>query len=291
MKLKYIVKNNDNYQTINQILQSEFNISTRLFSKLTKNNLVLLNNSIVDTRKSIKSGDVITINLNSFEDNSNIVPIKMNLDIIYEDKWLLIINKPAGMPIHPSPNNFNNTLSNGIKYYFDSINLQKKIRPVNRLDINTSGLVVFAKCEYIHYTLSKQMETNNFKKKYYALVNGFLENKSGTINLPISRKPNSIIERCINNNGQKAITDYKVLKEFNTYSLIECTLQTGRTHQIRVHMKSIGHPILGDTLYGTSSNLINRQALHSYYISFVHPVTKKVLTFKTDIPKDFKILK
>ena len=289
MKLKYIVKKSDKNKTINKIISTEFNLSTRLLNKLIKNKLIYNNNSIVDTRSLANVNDLITIDLGIKEDNSNIVPNKMNLDIIYEDEWLLVINKPTGIPVHPSILHYEDSLSNGVKYHFDKIGLNKKIRPVNRLDLNTSGIVVFAKCEYIQEELSNQMSNNTFEKIYLCLVEGFLQNKQGTINLPIARKEGSIIEREINCSGKPSITHYKVLKEFKNYSLIECKLETGRTHQIRVHMKAIGHPLIGDTLYGNSSTLINRQALHSYKTSFIHPITKKYIEFIANIPNDFKI--
>ena len=214
----------------------------------------------------------------------------MNLDIVFEDEWILIINKPAGLATHPSILHFSNSLCNGVRFYFDSIGLKKKVRPVNRLDLNTSGLVIFAKCEYIQECLISQMKINLFKKEYLAICNGIFENKSGTINLPISRKENSIIERCVSEDGQTSITNYKVLKEFNTYSLVKCSLETGRTHQIRVHMSAIGHPLIGDSLYGNASNLISRQALHCYRLCFLHPILKNNLEFDSNLPDDFKSL-
>ena len=244
MEIKYIIKENDNYKTINSVLSSEFSISNRLRIKLIKNNCVLLNNSICDTRSTVKTNDIVSINFDYEEDNSNIVPKKMNLDICYEDKWLIVVNKPAGIAVHPSILHYEDSLSSGIKFYFDAITLKKKIRPVNRLDKNTSGLVVLAKCEYIQECLSNQMKNNQFKKEYLALTNGIFDKKQGTIDLPIARKENSIIERCINKNGQTSITHYEVLKEYDNYSLVKCLLQTGRTHQIRLHMKAINHPLL-----------------------------------------------
>lgn len=289
MELSYDVKLEDTYQNIDEILINYFNISTRLRSKLIKNNLIYKNGISADTRSSIAVGDLITINLSFPEDNSNIVPTKMDLDIIYEDNWLIVVNKPAGIAIHPSLLHYNNSLSNGIRYYFDTINLKKKIRPVNRLDFNTSGLVIFAKCEYIHECFSKQMQDGTFEKEYLCIVSGILDKNEGIINLPIARKKGSIIERCVDEKGQKAITIYKVENTFENYSLVHCKLKTGRTHQIRVHMQAIHHPIVGDTLYGCPSNLINRQALHSYKISCIHPVTKEALHFEASLPKDMKI--
>lgn len=285
MELEYLVKNNK-YKNINEILSLEFKISTRLKNKLIKKNMLFLNNTTCDTRAPVKIGDKLIIDFNYEEENSNIVPNGMDLDIIYEDEWLLIVNKPSGITIHPSILHFNNSLSNGIRFYFDKIGLKKKIRPVNRLDKDTSGLVIFAKCEYIQECLSLQMQEGILKKEYLCLVSGTINQKSGTINLPIARKEGSIMERCIDEKGKQAITHYKVIKEFKNYSLVECRLETGRTHQIRLHMASIGHPLLGDTLYGTSSSLISRQALHSYKIKFIHPITKKEIELIAKLPQD-----
>lgn len=289
MKLEYKVTTN-NYKTINQILVNEFNISTRLLNKLIRNKRIYKNNILADTREFVKINDLISVDFNYAEDNSNIIPTKMDLSILYEDEWLLILNKPANIAIHPSVAHYESSLSNGIKYYFDNINLKKKIRPVNRLDKNTSGIVVFAKCEYIQEHLIRQMQSNEFKKQYLCVVDGFLSEKQGTINLPIARKDNSIIERCVNPNGQTSITDYIVIQEFKSYSLVKCLLRTGRTHQIRVHFSYIGHSLIGDTLYGKPSSLINRQALHSYKLEFIHPVTKELMSFTADLPKNFKNL-
>ena len=194
------------------------------------------------------------------------------------------------MPIHPSMDHFEDSLSNGVRFYFDKIGLKKKIRPVNRLDKDTSGLVVFAKNEYVQECLVRQMKTNEFKKEYITICSGIFEEKAGTINAHISRKPNSIIERCISENGELAITHYEVIKELDSYSVVKCILKTGRTHQIRVHMCHIGHPILGDTLYSLPSPLISRQALHAYKITFIHPITKQETTFVSNLPKDMKQL-
>ena len=290
MELTYLVKKDNIYKNINEILSLEFKLSARLTSKLIRNKKIYKNNFIVDTRDSIAFGDTIIINLDLFEDNSNIIPLKMNLDILYEDEWFLVVNKPAGIAIHPSVTHYNNSLSNGIKYYFDLINLHKKIRPVNRLDFDTSGLVIFAKCEYIQEMFSRQMANGDFKKYYLCIVDGTLSKKSGIIDLPIARKKDSIIERCISVDGQTSITNYRVLKESHNISLIQCNLETGRTHQIRVHMQALGHPIIGDTLYGNKSSLINRQALHSYKIECIHPVTYKKIEFLSELPKDMQIL-
>lgn len=232
-----------------------------------------------------QNGDIIMVNLDFEEKSENIVPTQMKLDIVFEDDSLLILNKPCGIAVHPSHSHYEDSLSNGVKFYFNKIGLNRKIRPVNRLDFNTSGLIIFAKNEYVQESLIKQMNNNTFVKEYIAIVSGHFDKPSGTINLPIARKHNSIIERCVSyNNGQEAITDYCVLHDFNDYSIVKCSLKTGRTHQIRVHMSAIGHPLLGDSLYGVSSPLIDRQALHSYRICFVHPISHENLEFISKCP-------
>lgn len=278
MILTYKVKNEN--LTINYILKNKLSISTRLLSKLIKNKLIFRNSKLCDTRDLTNVGDIISVDLNYVEDNSNIVPKKMSLDIIYEDEGFIVLNKPPGIAVHPSLQHFSDSLSNGLKFYFDTINLHKKIRPVNRLDLNTSGLIVFAKNEYIQECLIRQMTNKIFKKEYLAVVTGILDEKKGVINKPISRKTNSIIERCISSDGKKAITKFEVLKEFKDYSLVKCILETGRTHQIRVHFASIGHPLIGDSLYGKSSNLINGHALLCYKLSFVNPINQKPVNFE-----------
>ena len=280
MILEYTVIEKDNGLSINEIIKREFGLSTRLFNKLLKNNLILLNDVPVDTRKKASLNDKIIIDLNYNETSDNIVPIKMDLDIIYEDECMLVLNKPAHMPVHPSLNHYEDSLSNGVRYYFDLINLHKKIRPVNRLDLDTSGIVIFAKNEYVQENFIRQMANNTFSKEYLAIVVGTLDEKSGVLDYKIDRKLPSIIERHVSDEGQTSITKYKVLKEKNDLSLVRCTLLTGRTHQIRVHFAYINHPVLGDTLYGNPSNLIDRQALHSYKVSFNHPISSELLTFE-----------
>ena len=286
MELKY---KNCKYNTLRQVLVQEFGLSSRLITKLKKNNSILLNNKSTYLDQNLKINDLITVNIDFDEDNSNIVPTKMDLKILFEDSYMLIIDKPAGIPVHPSMEHYKDSLSNGVKYYFDIIDLHRKIRIVNRLDRNTSGIVIFAKNEYIQECLIKQMQKEVFQKKYIAFCEGIFDNTSGIINASIARKEKSIIERCVNSNGQEAITKFKVLGTKDNISKIEIELLTGRTHQIRVHMAYIGHPIIGDTLYGNSSNLINRQALHAYKVRFKHPITNKEIIITSPLPTDFNI--
>ena len=294
MILEYIVKDNK-YANIKQIAKEYFSMSERLIIKLKNKKLIFKNNETAFINESVKINDKISFNLDYKEDNDNIVPTRMDLEILFEDEALLIINKPPFTPIHPSSSHFSDSLSNAVKY-FDKIGLNKKIRPVNRLDKDTSGIVIFAKNEYIQECLIKQMKQNTFEKFYLAITEGNFLNKEGIINAPISRKVNSIIEREINENGQNAITHFKVIKEFSNslnptkevYSLVEFKLETGRTHQIRVHSAYIKHPLLGDTLYNRPSPLIKRQALHCYKLNFIHPITKENIEIISNLPNDIK---
>lgn len=288
MILKYINKNNK-FNNIKEVAKSYFNMSDKLIVKLKNKQKIFLNGKTTYITQHISDEDIIEFNLEYDEESENIIPTKLELDIIFEDDCFLIVNKPSNTPVHPSINHYTDSLANGVKYYFDSIHLNKKIRPVNRLDKDTSGLVVFAKNEYIQENLIKQMKTNDFNKEYIAVLNGKLPEQEGIINLPISRKEESIIEREVNfEKGQEAITYYKVLFEEGDLSLVKFKLKTGRTHQIRVHSKYMNAPILGDTLYDKKSNLINRQALHAFKIEFIHPILKNKMSFETPIPKDIQ---
>ena len=288
MELKYVVKNSPNYTNVRQVLKNEFNMSNRLIAKLKKNKLIYLNNEKTYLDKSISVGDIIKCNIDFNETSQNIVATKIDLKIIYEDDCLLVVDKPSNMAVHPSILHYENSLSNGVKYYFESIGLNKKIRPVNRLDRDTTGIVLFAKNEYIQECLIKQMVNNSFYKEYIAILDGILKNQKGIINAPIGRKDGSIIERCIDENGIRAISHYEVIDIKNNLSLVKFILETGRTHQIRLHSKHIGHSIIGDTLYGKESKLISRQALHCHKISFIHPITKNKINIVAPIPKDMK---
>ena len=291
MNFKYIV-NSDKYSNVKELLKVKFKFSERMIIKLKKEKRIFLNNSPVYISAPLNIHDVIQIDMDFVETADNIQPTQMNLKIIYEDEYLLHLNKPAGLPIHPSANHFSDSLSNGVKYYFDTKNLAIKLRPVNRLDKDTSGIVIFAKHPYIQECLINQMKNKKFCKNYLALVSGIFSPQNGTINAPITRKDNSIIERTIDLSStldkEQAITHYKTLEILKNASLVEFTLETGRTHQIRVHSKFMNCPLIGDTLYGNPSTLISHQALHAYKISFYHPITNEFLEFTTQMPEDFK---
>lgn len=289
MNLLYTKKKSDYYFTVRDVLRQEFHLSHQLMLKLKKSKQIYVNSKFVYLDQILNSGDMITVNLDFEEDSNNIIPKQLKLSILWEDEALLIIDKSAGIPIHPSIEHYTDSLSNGVKYYYEEKGIHRKIRPINRLDRNTSGICIFAKNEYIQECLASQMRSEQFKKQYIAICHGYFDQKSGIIDAPIARKKNSIIERCVCENGQQAITHYTVLHEKNQLSKVLVTLKTGRTHQIRVHMAHIGHPILGDDLYGLqSTNLISRQALHAYQISFFHPISHQKLELISPLPKDME---
>ncbi len=288
MRLAYV--NSSKYSNVKEVLKAEFSMSDRLLLKLKKLDKIYLNCNVTSVNHPVLENNLIECYLDYEEDNSNIIPTEMPLNIIYEDEAYIVVNKPAGIPVHPSMDHYTDSLSNGIAFYFNQIGLKKKIRPVNRLDKDTSGIVIFAKNEYIQECLVRQMKSKEFIKRYIAVVNGNLDNLEGTINAPIARKEGSIIERCVSETGDIAITHYKVLKRKTDFDIVECILETGRTHQIRVHFAYLGHSLLGDTLYGTSSSLINRQALHAYEVEFTHPLSKKKVKYITTVPEDLNKL-
>ena len=250
MLLKYIVEDNKNLRSI---LKDELNISSRLFNKI-KNKYVFVNGEHAIYYRDLNVNDVVEVDFTYDDDNYNNIVSNPDIkfEIVYEDDWLLVVNKGANLPVHPSLNHYDISLSNGIRAYFDKIGLNKTVRLVNRIDKDTTGLVVIAKCEYIQECLIKQMNDDYFIKEYIAIARGLVDS-SGVIDFPIARKDGSIIERCVDLvRGENAITNY-VRLNYNSeldISLVKCRLLTGRTHQIRVHFAYIGHPLLGDSLYG-----------------------------------------
>lgn len=247
---------------------------------------ILLNERWEYVNTKIHAGDILIIKLLEENSSVNIPPVSAPFSIVYEDEDILVVNKPANMPIHPSLNHYENTLANAVCHYYTSQGIPYTFRCVNRLDKNTTGLTIVAKHMLSSAILSQDVAAKNIRREYLAIVSGNTPD-SGTINAPIGRKDASAIERQIDwQNGERAITHYRKIASKNGYTLLSLVLETGRTHQIRVHMASIGHPLIGDFLYHPASKELLRQALHSYKLNFQHPVTKKAMVLTAPMPSD-----
>lgn len=263
-------------------------ISGRLFKRLYKNKHIYLNGKFSRKSTVLKKGDKISIYME--DEENNIAPEEMDLGIVYEDEDLLIINKEADIVVHLTKSHQENTLSNGIAHYFKEKGIKKKIRFVNRLDMDTTGLLIVAKNPFAHQQMAIQLEENKVVKKYYCLVEGVIQQDEGTIDAPIGREEEGSIRKIVTKKGQNALTTYKVKERFKDATLVEVQIHTGRSHQIRVHLSHIGHPIIGDTLYNKESPFIKRQALHSYYLKAKHPRTHSDIEFIAPLPHDMKVL-
>lgn len=281
--------NEEENLTLKEVLLDKLNFSVRSLSKMKRYKTVKVNNKYIKPGDKIEKGDLIQVEI--MEDMADFKPQDLNLEILYDDFDIIMVNKPPFMVVHPTKSHFDNTIANGITYYIKEKNEKVKVRFVNRLDMNTSGLVIVAKNAYAHHTLSVDMRNDAVEKKYITVVKGIVENDEGTINEPIYRPTEDSIKRIVDEKGQASITHYKVLERLNDATVVEVKLETGRTHQIRVHMSHIGHGIIGDELYGyVDESLINRQALHAYSLSFNQPRTKENLEFKAELPNDIKNL-
>lgn len=250
---------------------------------------ILINGVWSYMRTVLKRGDVLTVRIRETESSPNIPPAEHPIDIVYEDEDIIVVNKPAGMPVHPSLNNYENSLANALMYYYQKQGKPFIFRCSNRLDRDTSGLTVIAKHMVSSSILSKMGVRHEITREYLAITRGSLSPSDGTINAPIGRAGSSLIERKIDfEEGENAVTHYHVMTEKNGHSLVSLMLETGRTHQIRVHMKYIGHPLVGDYLYNPDMEYISRQALHSYRLSFTHPITGKDMEFTAPLPADMR---
>lgn len=280
---------NEEEMTLKEVLLDKLNFSVRSLSKMKREKSVLVNGVYKKPSLKVYSGDLIEVKID--EEKANFEPQDLNLQIIYDDFDIIMVNKPPFMVVHPTKSHYDKTIANGISYYIDNQKENVKIRFVNRLDMNTSGLVIVAKNAYAHHTLSTAMSENKVEKKYITVVDGIIKENEGTIDEPIYRPTEDSIKRIIDERGQSSVTHYKVIERLENATVLEVSLETGRTHQIRVHMAHIGHGIIGDELYGyVDEELINRQALHAYKLEFEQPRTKEKLKFKADIPEDMKEL-
>lgn len=278
-------------ERLDQFLAKKMDVSRSKIQKLISEGKVLVDGKtvsasfLVDYENDIEVNDDLNYEITVEKEN---IP----LDIVYEDDYLLIVNKKSGMVVHPAAGNYSGTLVNALLYKFDLKGGSEKYRPgiVHRIDKDTSGLMVVAKDEKTHELLSEMIKNKEVERKYIAIVEGVIPHETGTIDAPIGRDINNRQKMAVTSvNGKDSITHFRVLERFSKYTLIECTLETGRTHQIRVHMAYIGYPIVNDPVYGRSKNTTEYgQYLHSKSIRFIHPITKKEIYFETDMPFEFK---
>ena len=284
------IKVEKNNIRLDSFLKDELDISRSKVQKLIKNGRIMVNDKEASSNYLVKENDVITVSDDlSFE--IHIEPEDIPIDVVYEDEYLLIVNKKSGMVVHPAPGNYSGTLVNALMGRFELSN-KDNIRPgiVHRIDKDTSGLLVVAKTDEVHDKLSEMIKNKEVERIYIALVEGVINHETGTIDAPIGR---DIVNRqkmmVTDINSKDAITHFRVLKRYSDKTLIECKLETGRTHQIRVHMAYINHPIVNDPVYGKSKKTTSfGQMLHSKSIRFIHPITKKELYFESELPEEFK---
>ena len=253
-------------------------------------NGLLLDGISIRSNQKLHAGQILRAAIPHIEPNENLVPVDLPFSIVYEDSDLIVLNKPAGMPVHPSHGHYDDTLSNALAYYYRQRGELFTARSVGRLDRDTSGLVLFSLHELSACILAEQMRNREIHREYRAICTGTLP-EAGCIRAPIARAHDSTIERIVDDvRGEPAVTHFERLAVCNGFSLAAVRLETGRTHQIRVHMKHIGHPLPGDFLYHPDYSRIARQALHSYKLSFLHPITKQPMVFTAPIPEDMQAL-
>ncbi len=288
--MRYVVKQNDEGLMIKDILKRRMGFSTRLIRSLKRDGGVFLND--VDSRLNltVSGGDIIKVEFP--EERSGFEPQEIPIEIAYEDEDLMIINKQPGIVVHPTKGHPHSTIANGLTWLMQNRNEFFKIRFVNRLDMDTSGLLVVAKNAFTQESFQKQMKNNLTRKKYIAVVDGLMTSENGVIDLPIGIADENTVGRIVKPDGYPSVTKYDVKAYLpNGKTLVELTLETGRTHQIRVHMSHIGHPVTGDSLYGhVQPELIERQALHSHFLGFRHPRTDEWIEVRGEIPEDINRL-
>lgn len=291
-KLFFKVTNENDIGTrIDKYLSNNIGGRSRSFIQgLIDSKSVLVNEKEVKSNFKLRENDEIVVNMPK-PIELDVKPENIDLNIVYEDKDIIVLNKPQGVVVHPAPGNYSGTLVNGLLYHCKDLSgINGVIRPgiVHRIDKDTSGILVIAKNDEAHNILAEQFKEHSIKREYYALVEGRFNKLKGTIDKPIGRNKKDRLKMAIVDDGKRAVTHYNVLEQYNNgTSLVKCTLETGRTHQIRVHMASIGHPLVGDPLYGLKKQRfkLDGQVLHAKTLGFIHPTTKEYIEFDSELPK------
>ena len=292
-EIEYTVTESDGRLTAGEIMRERLMLSSREVSrcKLFEDGVMCKGNPI-RVISELEPGEVLTVRLyEDIENSSLIIPSDELIDVVYEDEDLILLNKKGDMVVHPSYAHYKDSLSNALAGYYKKTGQEHVMRVIGRLDRETSGLIIFAKNRHSASILSRKSEHMSRRKEYLALCSGIFENKEGTVDAPIERIPGQRMIREVRDDGKRAVTHYKVEKEFKDFSLVRLRLDTGRTHQIRVHMSYLGHPLLGDNLYGKDiqdNKGLTRAALHAFHLEFEQPITGEKLSFEVKIPEDMK---
>ena len=276
-------------ERLDKYIASVTDCSRELVTKMLKDDYILVNGKLEKGSYKVKNGDIISIK-EGYVQEMDVVPKKMDLDIVFEDNYLMVINKPSGLTVHPGSGNSDNTLVNGLMYYTNNLSsVGGDFRPgiVHRLDKDTSGLMIVAKDNKCHTLLADDFKNKRIHREYVALLDGVFPQNSATIDAPIERSKENFEKMTVAAGGKKAITHLRVIKKYKDYTLVKLVLETGRTHQIRVHLSYIGYPVHNDPVYSKKPSNDFGQFLHSEYLKFVHPITGETLEFRADLPKQF----
>lgn len=287
--IDYIIEEKDSGIRIEQFLRRQgfSGQNLTLIKRMPEN--TLRNGTFVYMRDAVHTGDHLRIQINEETSSEKIPPVALPLDIVYEDEDIIVVNKPAGMPIHPSMANYENSLANALAYYYEKQGKSFIFRCTNRLDRDTSGLTIIAKHLVASSILSDAVAKKEVTREYLAICSGHPTPAEGTIDAPLARVEGTILARTVDfEKGDRAITHYRIVTPLSDHAIVALQLETGRTHQIRVHMKHIGYPLIGDYLYHPDMRYMKRQALHSYRMQFVHPITKELMTFTAPLPDDMR---